>query len=299
MATYIRTFATTCHGDLLEAINADGDITPECVQLVDTDDGNITFHFDATLSAGEETALDVLLAGWSCPVKPDNISALVFVDERVFGPEETKIIDLPQEYPHSVVHVMDPYVDELINSTLVSPAGTGWDPLKVSTVITSINNGVYADLVYNNSVSGNTTGVILGIDMGAPTTIRAMKRWDYSPTYYDTEWQFIGTNDSTGATYNVIFTHKQNTAYLDPHPFYLVFSPQTYRYFGVRCVKSFSSSYSIIRELELYTGTVAQVERKLMGDVEYSYRMITPSQIQLTNLTLHERTLKTIIMGTN
>ena len=68
MAQYQRTFATPCTSKLVESINEDGAITPVLTQLIDLGDGGTIFEFASDLDAGDVTALDAILAGWSCPV---------------------------------------------------------------------------------------------------------------------------------------------------------------------------------------------------------------------------------------
>jgi hypothetical protein len=67
MADYIRAFTTTCHGKLLEALNSNDSISQECTQIIDTDNGNITFQFASTLTVDEELDLDNVLGSWTCP----------------------------------------------------------------------------------------------------------------------------------------------------------------------------------------------------------------------------------------
>jgi len=298
MADYIKTFATICQSDVLDAINDDTNITTPCVQIIDTDDGNMTFQFDSTISGAEETALDALLAGWSCPTIIKDNQANAFIDEQSYEGEESKIIDLPDWLSDVVIHVSDPAVVMTVGSSLISPKGTGWDPSSVSGTITQINNGVYTDLAYNNLVAGNTEGIILGIDMGSAVTINSMKRWDYSTAYYDKHWEFIGTNNSDGSGYEVIFEVEQKSPYLDPNPYEKAFSDKTYRYFGCRCSESFNASYTIVRELELYSGgSVQTVEQKLANSTDYGYSKISNTQIMITNLSENSRTLKVIVVG--
>ncbi len=73
---YTKVFTTTCPARLIEDINADGGITPTCLQVITRASDSI-FEFDAALSGAEETALDSKLSGWSCPpagtgVAPDD-----------------------------------------------------------------------------------------------------------------------------------------------------------------------------------------------------------------------------------
>lgn len=67
MAQYSRTFSTACPAALLDSINDNGTITPFCEQIIDLGNGTSIFDFAASLSGAEETELDSVLAGWSCP----------------------------------------------------------------------------------------------------------------------------------------------------------------------------------------------------------------------------------------
>lgn len=249
------------------------------------------------MSTSEKDAVDSMLVD----IETMNAEPIgnVITDEQVYNGEETKVITLPTSFPNIIVHVMDPKTPSLLNSELLSASATPWDVFNRSTNEASINNGSYVDLAYNNTSAGNTSGFILGVDMGTPTAITAMKMWDYSTAYYNTEWEFIGTNTiGSPFTYTVIFNHTQNTPYLDPNPFFTTFTEQTYRYYGLRCVTSNNVTYSIWRELELYSGTPATVEKKLTVNNDYEYSMLSDNEICIKNLKSTSRTLKTVIVGT-
>ena len=222
-----------------------------------------------------------------------------YVKELTYTAEEEKSIFLPYAMPDVVIHVLDPNREELINATLKSASGTGWDPGNVSTNEANINNGNLTDLTYNNSASGNTSGKILGIDLGTPTQVSAMKRYDYSASYYDTEWEFIGTNDLGGSpqTYTVIFTATQNSPNLNPDPYFRAFTPVTFRYYGWRCVTSYNATYTITSELELYEGEVVNVEKELVKSTDYDYKIISSTEIVVKNLSSETKTLKTVVVG--
>jgi len=224
----------------------------------------------------------------------------IYIEEE-FAIDETKVIDLNQ-YGQSNLKLhaaFDPSVTILAKSSLLSADGSGpvgWDAGNVSTNEKSINNGSYTDLVYNNSVSGNTSGVILGIDMITPTKINYMKRWDYSSTYYDKVWEFIGTDDPTGKDYTVIFTQSQKGPYLDPTPFEKGFPEVVFRYYGWRCVTSNNSSYTISREMELYYGENEVVQKALKLDDDYEFYIDKKNQLHVTNKNVN-RTLRIVLMG--
>jgi hypothetical protein len=67
MPHYTRTFTTTCPSELIDSINTDGSIVPICLQIINLGDGNSIFDFDSSLSVGEESNLDTILASWVCP----------------------------------------------------------------------------------------------------------------------------------------------------------------------------------------------------------------------------------------
>lgn len=91
MALYVRAFTTTCPTALITAINDNVNITPLLIQIINTGDGNSTFDFASSLSAGEETELDSVLAAWTCPTGaegPDNpVDTQDFDDTEPAGPE--------------------------------------------------------------------------------------------------------------------------------------------------------------------------------------------------------------------
>ena len=69
MATYTRNFTTTCIGALYDDIQANSTITTDLDQIIqDGAAGTTDFIFVSTISTGEETELDNILSGWTCPV---------------------------------------------------------------------------------------------------------------------------------------------------------------------------------------------------------------------------------------
>lgn len=86
--TYVRSFTTTCPGQLIEAINDDASITPTLEQI--TNEGGVnssTFYFTSALTSGEETDFDAFLSSWTCSTPPDDYNSFDdFADEvRGFG----------------------------------------------------------------------------------------------------------------------------------------------------------------------------------------------------------------------
>lgn len=65
-----KTFTTTCLGELKDAINANVIITTNLEQIVYTGGADTDFYFASALSGPEDTELDSVLAGWSCPPAP-------------------------------------------------------------------------------------------------------------------------------------------------------------------------------------------------------------------------------------
>lgn len=86
MAQYSRTISIPCPGKLLEAINADGGITPTCVQIINTGGSDLIFEFDGSLSGGEVITFEGLLSGWTCPSEDSSTPADEFsVDDENTG----------------------------------------------------------------------------------------------------------------------------------------------------------------------------------------------------------------------
>lgn len=70
MAFITKAFTTTCPSELMDALNADGNIAPDCFQIISIGDGNSTFEFATALSGGEDSYLDSFLAAWVCVTAP-------------------------------------------------------------------------------------------------------------------------------------------------------------------------------------------------------------------------------------
>lgn len=87
MAIVTKTFSTTCWGDLQTAINNDGAIGVNCLQIIRRGGATVEFEFETALSGAQDTALDALLAGWVCPVLPVEVEAY-----STTNPEEGDII---------------------------------------------------------------------------------------------------------------------------------------------------------------------------------------------------------------
>jgi hypothetical protein len=66
-----KSFSTSCPNALLDAINAESNIGPECFQMITLgNSGNVQFEFASSLSTAENNALDSLLSSWVCPTPP-------------------------------------------------------------------------------------------------------------------------------------------------------------------------------------------------------------------------------------
>ena len=231
------------------------------------------------------------------------VQVLTAYNEQYYELNETKMIDLSiygEKSNITLNSIMDPKSSIVEDAELLSAAGsgpTGWDAKNKTTLENSINNGSYTDLVYNNSSPGNTSGIIIGIDMKVPTTINFMKRWDYSATYYDKVWEFIGTNDPSADEYTVIFKQEQESPFLDVSaPFEKSFSDVTFRYYGWRCVTSNNSTYTITRELEFFYGLHKTVEKTLKYGDDYDFYVDENKKLYITNKGT-ARTMKVILMG--
>lgn len=66
--TYIRTYTTTCPGDLLQAINDNVTITTNLEQIIQDGSGDAQFLFATTLPGPEETEFDNVLGSFVCPI---------------------------------------------------------------------------------------------------------------------------------------------------------------------------------------------------------------------------------------
>jgi len=254
------------------------------------------------MSSAEKDAVDIALIAASTINISDDVMMHTFTDTYAIG--EVKSIILPSTLKNTAYAVLRPDVNKLIgNVTLLSASGsgpTGWDPTNRTTLENNINNGSFTDLVYNNSASGQTSGFINGIDMQTATTINSLTFWDYSSTYFNTSWEFIGTNDEDADTYDIITAHTQTMSkHVIDDPFNIVFTDQTYRYFGVRCVTSNHPSWSIHSEIQLHSGTLGTVSDTLNHGEDFTITKISDTEIQVTNNIGVATTLTVTIMGSN
>jgi len=238
------------------------------------------------MSVAEKEAVDLALIAENAINASDDVVMYTFTD--TYAIDEVKTIILPAPLNITAYSILRPGVNTIVgNRTLLSAAGsgpTGWEPTNRSTLENNINNGSMADLVYNNSAAGQTNGYIIGIDMQTPTTINSLTFWDYNPTYFNTSWEFIGTNDATAASYDIILARTQSIANnLIDDPFNVVFNDQTYRYYGIRCVTSNNSSWSIHSEIQLHSGTLGTVTECLINGKDFIITQISDTEIEVTN----------------
>jgi len=137
-------------------------------------------------------------------------------------------------------------------------------------------------------------GYIVGIDMLTPTTINAVKFWDHGTTYFNTSWEFIGTNDSTASSYTVI---TSGTQIVPGQPHVDTFADETYRYYGVRCVTSNHATWAIMTEIELNSGTVNIVEENITNKGSFNIYKLNDTTFELTNIQTMPLTVKIVIIG--
>lgn len=112
MTIYTRNFNTSCIDSLLIAINEDSSIDNVLDQIVqDTSAGTADFNFQGSLTSAEETSLDNILSGWSCPIEGsvDNVKYL-FAADQFLNPSTTG---------WAVSNIATPSVDTLNNELIV------------------------------------------------------------------------------------------------------------------------------------------------------------------------------------
>ncbi len=219
---------------------------------------------------------------------------------ETFTASELKTITLPIPLVNASVYITDTSFTELSGETLLSASGSGpvgWDPGNRGNLEARINDGIFTNLVYNNTSQGSTAGYIIGIDMLTATTINQLMFIEHGTSYFNTSWEFIGTNVATAATYDVIESGTSSVPYLAANPYISSFSDQTYRYFGIRCVTSNNASFAILRELELSSGTTQTVERTLPELNNYIISKINDSTYEITNLKADVVTYNIMFIG--
>lgn len=80
MADYTRTFTTACPSDLMASINANGNIGPSVLQIVNVGGGTSIFEFDDTLTSPEVTEFDGVLSSWVCPTPVEDVDGMTVED---------------------------------------------------------------------------------------------------------------------------------------------------------------------------------------------------------------------------
>lgn len=96
---YTYTFSTDCIEDLIYHINTTLSVT---VQQVRGAGDDLTFVLDRTLDAGEQTTLDGIISGWTCP-EPDVSEKEVNVDLTSAQAGEAVVWDGTKFVPQNVV----------------------------------------------------------------------------------------------------------------------------------------------------------------------------------------------------
>lgn len=94
---------TTCPNDLMEAINADVGITPTILQIVNVNGTSSIFEFDGDVDSAGASALDAILASWTCPANGETADGFEVVD----GTEEQATDDTLWSSEHIVQYVQD------------------------------------------------------------------------------------------------------------------------------------------------------------------------------------------------
>ena len=223
----------------------------------------------------------------------------IFTRTLTFTDSETKTLVLPKPMNFVTINVYNTAVPILANAQLLSPGGTGWDPFNRSSTEANLIDGNYNNLAYNNTSAGNTSGFILGVDMGSPTLVNAMRLIDWGAAYYCTAWELVGTNDISGSPsgFTVILSETQSAPYLTTAPFLKTFTDVTFRYYGIRVVSSINPNFAIWREMELLTGTMATVEKELSLGADFDYSKINSTTLEINNLKKTSQTYKIVITG--
>lgn len=225
-------------------------------------------------------------------------SISVFTDEQSYAEDETKNVTHPQMTTAKTITCYDPEHYETGNFTQLSTS-TGWDPLNRSTIENNMRDGNLTNLTYNNSAVGQTVGCIFGVDLGSPQTVNQFKMYDWTNgTYIATAWEFIGSNDASAATYDVLFSKTGHTQTSNPNPTTEVVTPsQAYRYYGVRCVTSNNPSYWVLSELQVLSGTVVgPYKRMLQPNVDFEVKKINNNSVEVKNLG-EARKIKIVVVG--
>lgn len=148
MAFITKAFTTTCPGDLIVAINGDPALNGAvCFQIIDTNDGNTTFEFDRPLTGPEDSALDSLLAGWTCPIEPPPGDG-----------------------------------NETVNDSAPPSTETIWTSDKTNTEITNASNAL--DTAKADKVSPVVDGNIAGLDSNGNLTDSGFAASDFAPVVH-------------------------------------------------------------------------------------------------------------------
>ncbi len=89
VTNYTRVFSTGCNGELISFINADSNITPMLLQIINDSTGSPTvseFWFDSPMSGSEIIVFDNLLLSWVCPAPVSDPSDVTLPNVSITNP---------------------------------------------------------------------------------------------------------------------------------------------------------------------------------------------------------------------
>ncbi len=182
----IKTFTTTCNGVLHDAISTDVAFTAVLEQIVAAGSGTTSFFFDVALSGPESTALDNILASWSCPVVTQITG--VFSDALTVKDEGINVPNTPHyslDFVGSGVSVAD--ATNGVSTITIQPTpklfyghnGSIVQTLTSSVINVNIATNIRNDAIYSivsNEVTINESGwykIIYGVGAEATGSSRS------------------------------------------------------------------------------------------------------------------------------
>lgn len=206
---------------------------------------------------------------------------LVIVDTHTYAAGEERVIN-HATLPNASVQAFT-LVDTLGSPTQLTSVA-GWDPLNRSSLEANIRDNNLTNLAYNNQANGQAAGFILGLDMGTAVNANMMQMFDWTnATYIANEWEFIGTNDSTGLTYDSLFTVTGHVQSVNPNPFERSFGNQLYRYYGVRCIVPNNNSFFVLSEIRVFDAPVLSQDLVRVQDDQFTVVRISDTQTKIIN----------------
>ena len=159
----------------------------------------------------------------------------------------------------------------------------------------AFNNNL-TDLAYNNTASGQPTGFILGLDLSSAQVLNLVRLYDWNATYIATTFEVIGTNDASGATYDVLHTETGHQFTGSGSFKEISFNNSTaYRYYGLRCVTPNNASFWVVSEIDFFSGSTVGPFNKLLTGSEVTIIDKDPTTVSIT--TEEDRDIKIVIMG--